>query len=182
MLRNTSRGASALLLASVLASGGCRPRAEDRAAARSEILVRRLMDAQQNADTALILELFWPDATYEDYPNQLEYQGIDEIVGYVTSAHVWGDDVYVNVGRVHPSEGGAAAEWLFSAVQNRPMGDLVPVATGHEVLLSGVTIIELRGDRIIRAADYTDTAPLALQLGGRIEMPGGTVLELEDRR
>ncbi len=64
-------------------------------------------------------------------------------------------------------------------MQARPLGDLVPEATGREVLLNGVTIIELDGDRIIRAADYTDTAPMWLQLGGRIELPGGGVVGLD---
>jgi ketosteroid isomerase-like protein len=62
------------------------------------------------------------------------------------------------------------------------MGDRLPVATGREVVLNGVTIIELRDGRIIRAADYIDTAPLLLQLGGRIELPGGVVIELEGVR
>ena len=60
------------------------------------------------------------------------------------------------------------------------MGDRVPVATGREVVLNGVTIIEIEDGRIIRAADYTDTTPLMLQLGGRIELPGGVVIEAED--
>jgi hypothetical protein len=55
----------------------------------------------------------------------------------------------------------------------------VSVGTGAEVVTNGVTVIELQGDRIIRAADYADTAPMMLQVGGRIELPGGEVLELE---
>ena len=34
-----------------------------------------------------------------------------------------------------------------------------------------------RNARIIRAADYMDTAPMMLQMGGRLEMPGGSVIE-----
>jgi hypothetical protein len=93
--------------------------------------------------------------------------------------HVWADDVYLNAGEVHASPEGAVAEWLFAGVQARPMGDYVPTVTGREVVLNGVTIIEVDGGRIRRAADYMDTAPLALQLGGRIELPGGQVIELE---
>ena len=139
-----------------------------------------LATAVESADTALILDLFWPEATYDDFANQHTYEGPQEIVGYLTGAHVWGDDIYMNIGRVHTAEGSAVGEWVFSAVQSRPMGDRVPVATGREVVLNGVTIIELRDGRIIRAADYTDTAPLMLQLGGRIELPGGVVIEQED--
>lgn len=146
----------------------------------AELAIRTLIAAWERADTALIEELFWPQATYDDFPNQVTYQGTEEIVGYVTSAHAWGDDVYMNVGRVHTGGSSAVAEWVFSAVHNRPIGDVLPEGSGREVVLNGVTIIELDGSRIIRAADYTDTAPMWLQLGGRIELPGGAVLEADD--
>ena len=138
------------------------------------------MTAFETADTALVRDLFWTQATYDDFTNQHSYQGVAEIVGYVTGVHAWADDVFMNVGRVHVTEDGAVGEWLFSAVQARPMGDQLSVATGNEVVLNGVTIVEMEGDRIIRAADYTDTGALLLQLGGRVEMPDGSVIELGD--
>lgn len=170
----------ALALTGTLLLGGCAPAGGDAASTRNELLMLSLLDAQQSADTTAIAELFWPDAVYDDYANQLQYRGIREIVGYVTSVHVWADDVYLNAGEVHASPTGAVAEWLFAGVQARPMGDYVPTVTGREVVLNGVTIIEVDGGRIRRAADYMDTAPLALQLGGRIELPGGQVIELEE--
>jgi hypothetical protein len=144
------------------------------------LVIRTLMAAWESADTAVIQNLFWPQATYDDFPNQATYQGLEEIVGYVTSPHAWGDDVFMSVGQVHASETGAVAEWVFSAVQNRPMSEFVPTGTGREVVLNGVTIIELDGGRILRAADYADATPMWLQLGGRIELPGGGVVELGD--
>lgn len=146
----------------------------------AELTVRSLMAAIERADTALVEELFWPGATYEDFPNQHVHQGIAEVVGYVTGSHRWADDVVVSVGRVHPTATGAVAEWVFSATQVRPMGDRLPIGTGREVVLNGVTIVELEDGRIIRAADYTDAAAMLLQLGGRIDLPGGGSLELGD--
>lgn len=176
-----SAGVGALVV--VLGIGACAPQGPADAEAReSEVAIRSLAAAWESADTALIEELFWPQATYDDFANQATYQGIEEIVGYITAVHDWGDDVYMNIGRVHVGDSSAVAEWVFSAVQNRPMGDAVTTATGREVVLNGVTIIEMTGGRIIRAADYTDTAPMMLQLGGRIEMPGGRVIELDPGR
>ena len=160
-------------------TGCAAPATRDDVARESELAVRSLAVAFETADTALIADLFWPQATYDDFPNQATYQGLDEIIGYVTAAHAWGDDVYMNVGTVHATRDGAVAEWVFSAVQNRPMGETVPTGTGREVVMNGVTIIEMEDGRIIRAADYADTAPLWLQLGGRIELPGGGVIELD---
>lgn len=160
---------------------GCLPQAPEGTSSRaSELAIRTLMAAWESADTALILDLFSPDATYDDFMNQVTAEGLVEIVAYVTGVHAWGDDVYKSIGRVHASESGAVAEWVFSAVQNRPMGDQIPIVTGREVVLNGVTIIEMRDGRILRAADYSDATPMVLQLGGRIELPGGQFIELDD--
>ena len=85
-------------------------------------------------------------------------------------------------GTVHVIENGAVAEWILSAVQAGPIPGQVTVGTGAEVVTNGVTVIELEGGRIRRAADYMDTAPMLLQLGARVELPGGSILELGDGR
>jgi hypothetical protein len=159
----------------VLAFAACHNPSPDPAVSptRAEVTILSLMTAYESADTALLMDLFWPQATYDDFADQQTYQGIEEIVGYVTGVHAWGDDVYKNAGRIHVTDRGAVAEWLFSATQVRPLGDLAPQGTDREVVLNGVTIIEMDGDRIIRAADYLDTRPLLEQLGARIELPGG---------
>lgn len=158
---------------------GCQQRGEDERARTAEVTARSLMAAFETADTALVRDLFWPQATYDDFPDQHTYRGVEEIVEYVTGVHRWADDVLFNVGEVHVTADGAVVEWLFSAVQARPMGAL-SVGTGNEVVLNGVTVIELDGERIIRAADYTDSGAMWLQLGGRVELPDGTTLELGD--
>ncbi len=164
----------ALALLIVLVGAACAdtepgPSVEAR---QGELALRSLAVAFESADTALVLELFWPQATYDDFAAQITYEGIEEIVGYVTAVHAWGDDVYKNVGRVHLTETGAVGEWVFSAVQNRPLGALAPIGTGREVVLNGVTILEMDRGRILRAADYVDTQPMLSQLGARV-VPGG---------
>lgn len=149
----------------------------DDGARVAEVTLRSLMAAWESGDRAMIEELFWPEATYDDFANQHTYQGSAEIVGYMLAVHEWADDAQWNPGRIHMTDGGAVAEWVFTAVQARPIGSDIPVASGAEVFTNGVTIIEMQGDRIIRAADYMDTAPMLLQMGGRIEMPGGSLLE-----
>jgi len=148
----------------------------------SEIVLRRLMAAWQAADTLELFEIFSPTAVYDDFPNQTTYRGPEEIVGYVTAVHAWASDVVVNVTGMHAGDSMAVAEWIFAGVQDRPIGDRVPVATGREVVLNGVTIIELERGRIVRAADYIDSAALVLQLGGTIELPGGRTITLDDVR
>ena len=179
--RRLRRSFTALALA--VSAAGCIPTSTpDNATREAELAIRSLMAAWESGDQELIEDLFWPQATYDDFANQQTYEGLQEIVGYVTAVHTWADDVYWNVGAVHVTEGGAVAEWVFSAIQARPIGDQIPVGSGREVVTNGVTIIEMDGERIIRAADYMDTTPLLLQMGARIEMPGGGVVELPDGR
>ena len=170
---------SALMVIACVPSGNS---TNSTTAPESELKILMLATAVESADTALIADLFWPEATYDDFANQLTYQGIPEIIGYLTSAHEWGDDIYMNMGRVNTGPTMAVGEWVFSAVQNRPMGNQVPFVTGLEVVFNGATIIELEGGRIMRAADYIDTAPLALQLGGSINFPSAGVTAQENIR
>jgi steroid delta-isomerase-like uncharacterized protein len=159
-------------------AAACSP-TEEQATSQNELVIRSLIGAVQAADTATIVQLFWPEATYDDYASQLQHRGVGEIVSYLTSVHEWADDVYLNVGEVHVGAAGAVAEWIFAGVQARPMGETIPVATGLEVVTNGVTIVEIDGGRIRRAADYMDTATMLLQLGARVELPGDGVLELD---
>jgi steroid delta-isomerase-like uncharacterized protein len=168
-------------IVAMLLAAACAP-TEEQAITQNELIVRTLIDAVQMADTATIVELFWPEAVYDDYASQLQHRGVEEILGYLTSVHDWADDVYMNVGQVHVGTTGAVAEWIFAGVQARPMGELVPIATGLEVTTNGITIVEIDGGRIRRAADYMDTTPMLLQLGGRVELPGNSVMELDVQR
>ena len=163
-------------LAAVIAIG-CGPYDDPTTALESELTILMLAKAVESADTVLIAELFWPEATYDDFANQVTYQGIPEIVGYLTAAHEWGDNIYMNMGRINTGPTMAVGEWVFSAVQNRTMGSQIPFVTGREVVYNCATIIELEGGRIMRAADYLDTAPLTLQLGGSISFPTDKITE-----
>lgn len=167
-----------ILTCSLAATMSCVSATPSNDGARAaEVTVRTFIAAWESGDRALIEELFWPEATYDDFANQHTYQGVEEIVDYMLAVHDWADDVSRSVGRIHPTDNGAVAEWVFSAVQARPVGNEVPVASGADVFTNGLTVLEMEGDRIIRAADYLDTTPMLLQMGGRIEMPGGVVLE-----
>jgi len=172
--------AGPIVFAILLVTLSCSAPPDQSGPAEAELTIQLLASAIAAADTTVILELFWPEATYDDFAGQHTHQGIQEIIAYLTAVHGWGDDVYMNLTRVHASSTGAVGEWVFSAIQARPIGDRVPISTDREVVFTGVTIIEMEGERIIRAADYVDGVPLILQLGGRIELPGGGVWEQEE--
>lgn len=142
-------------------------------------LLTSLMDVWESGETNEIHEIFHNDATYDDYPNNTQYKGLNEISGYIKHVHSWASNVVIHINSIHSGDSSAIAEWEMSMIQNRPIGNRVPVATGKSIKLNGVTIIEMSSDKIMRAADYIDVASFVLQLGGKVELPGGNVLRLQ---
>jgi hypothetical protein len=132
-----------------------------------------------SADAEGVADLFFPEAVYDDFANQQQYQGLQEIAGYIQGGSRWATGVSIDIIDLHVSDSAAVAEWVFTGIQDKPIGSTLPVATGREVVLNGVTIIETVGGRIRRAADYVDGLTMVLQLGGEVHMPGGGVLKLD---
>ncbi len=170
-----------LLVALLVFPAGCASRDSrpSRLEAENEIAMRTLIARLAAADPEDVAGLFYPDAVYDDFANQQQYRGLEEIAGYVEGGNRWATGVSIDVLGLHVSEGGAVAEWVFTGTQDRPIGSTLPIVTGREVVLNGVTIIETEGGRIRRAADYVDGLTMVLQLGGEVRMPGGGVLRLE---
>ncbi len=168
-----------LIVTAALVLGACAPRPSgpSRLQAENEIAIRTLIGMVGSGNADDVAGLFHPDALYDDFANQHQYRGLEEIAGYVSGGSQWATAVSVDVIELHVSSTGAVAEWVFTGVQDKPVGSLLPVVTGREVVLNGVTIIEMEDGRIRRAADYVDALPLVLQLGGEVRMPGGGVLK-----
>ena len=169
------------LLTLTLLAAACSPAGSgpSPAEAENEIAIRSLlaMVGSDNADE--VAGLFHPDAVYDDYSTQHQYRGLEEIAGYVTGSTRWATAVSVDIIGVHVSDSMAVAEWVFTGIQDRAVPGFLPVVTGREVVLNGVTLIEMEDGRIRRAADYVDALPLVLQVGAEVHMPGGGVLRQE---
>ena len=164
------------LFATACSTGGAGP---SQVQAENEITIRTLLSMMGSGNADDVAGLFHPNAVYDDYANQQQYRGMEEIAGYVAGGTRWATAVSMDVMSVHVSDSVAVAEWVFTGIQDRPIRSLLPMVTGREVVLNGVTIIEMEDGRIRRAADYVDVLPLVLQLGGEVHMPGGGIIRLE---
>ena len=158
------------LLAMVLPSSS---EAQDRA---PEDVVRALMAVWESGDTDRLDGLFHPDATYVDKPNAREFHGVGEIRGYVGHVHSWAAQVALEVTSVRSGSGFAVAEWVMTGVQDRPISGMIPVATNRSFSIHGTTMVDVEDGRASRAVEYIQVMPLMLQLGARIELPGGVVI------
>jgi ketosteroid isomerase-like protein len=181
MRPNTIAAPLAGALALTLFAVSCSPASSgpSRAQAENEIAIRSLMAMLGSGNADDVAGLFHPDAVYDDYANQHQYRGLEEIAGYITGGTRWATGVSMDVMDVHVSDSVAVAEWVFTGIQDRPIGSFLPEITGREVVLNGVTIIEMEAGRIRRAADYLDALSLVLQLGAEVRTPGGGVLRQE---
>lgn len=169
------------LLALMILVAACASEGSDlsRAEAENEIALRALLAMVGAGHADEVAGLFHPDAVYDDFANQQQYRGLEEISGYVAGGTRWATGVSVDIISIHVSDSAAVAEWVFTGIQDHPIPGFLPVVTGHEVVLNGITVIEMEDGRIRRAADYVDALPLVLQLGGEVHMPGGALLRQE---
>lgn len=139
--------------------------------------LQQLMQVWQNGDTSILNELFTPEARYQDIPNGTELEGIEAIRAYVDHVHAWADQISIEVTHLQGDNQHASAQWVMRGVQAQPIAGRIPIATQRPFTLQGLTLIELEKGKIKRAADYMDVLGLVLQLGARVELPGGVVLQ-----
>jgi len=151
--------------------GGC-GQAPDVAEQR----VRQLMAIWESGDAGLLDEIASRDMVYDDLPNGERFEGLDGVRRYIGHVHSWAGQVQITIAAVHSGPDAAVAEWVMRGIQDRPIPGRVPVATNRRFELHGATLIELRDGRIARAADYLDVLGFVIQLGGRVELPGGAAI------
>lgn len=137
---------------------------------------RQLMAIWESGDSGTLGEIASPEMVYDDLPNGERFEGLDGVRRYIGHVHSWAGQVQITIAAVHSGPDVAVAEWVMRGVQDRPIPGRVPVATNRAFELKGATLIELREGRIARAADYMDVLGFVVQLGGRVELPGGVAI------
>lgn len=143
----------------------------------AEEQVQALMEVWRTGDVAVLDSILAPDVVYDDLPNSTQYEGRDEVRGYVDHVHGWAGAVTLDIVRVAGNDRDAVAEWVMRGVQDSPIPGRVPVATQRPFEIDGVTLVTLDDEgRISRAADYMDVLGFVLQLGSEVILPGGVRL------
>lgn len=139
-------------------------------------LLQGLMVLWETGDTLRTHEIFSENCEYTDVANNTTLSGIVGVNGYISHVHNWASNTQMTVRKVHVSENMGYVEWTFTAVQSNPIKNRVPVATNKDITLNGVTIAEFNGGKIQKAADYMDVLGFVIQLGSKVELPGGVVI------
>jgi len=144
---------------------------------RAESVAEQLMEMWRTGNTTALETIAATDVVYDDVPNGQRFEGLEGVRQYISHVHAWASDIEIEITSLRSSANAAAVEWVMRGIQDRPIPGRVPIATLRRFRLNGVTLVELREGRIARAADYLDVLGFVVQLGGRVELPGGVVLQ-----
>jgi steroid delta-isomerase-like uncharacterized protein len=126
-------------------------------------VVRQYIDAWNTHDAAALVDQFAPDGSYCDPMTGQPLCG--EMIGDYVSG-IWAafpDLSFELSGAVAPPDGPLAIQWVMRGTNQGPMLGMPP--TGCAVVLPGVDIILVEGDRIRSVEGYFDQKTFVEQLG-----------------
>ncbi len=136
-----------------------------------------LIELWETGDTLKTKNIFLKEGTYTDMANNQVFSGVQEINKYISHIHSWASDIKMTTRNIKVSDEIGFIEWTLNAKHTRPIQGRIPVATDKNITLNGVSLIEVNNDKIIKASDYMDVLGFVIQLGSKVELPGGMVIE-----
>jgi steroid delta-isomerase-like uncharacterized protein len=139
-------------------------------------LVNELMVLWETGDTLKTDNIFTDTCTYSDVANNQTFVGIQGVNKYVHHVHDWASEIKMIVRNIEIKDSIGYVEWTFKARQTNPIKGIVLIATNKKVTLNGVTLIEFSNGKIKNASDYMDVLGFILQLGSKVELPGGVII------
>ena len=142
-----------------------------------EKLGQELMSLWETGDTLKTKNIFIKECTYTDVANNQVFSGVQEINKYISHIHDWASEIKMTTRNIKVSNEIGYIEWTLNAKQTKPIKGRIPVATNNDITLKGVTLIEVKNGKIEKASDYMDVLGFVMQLGSKIELPGGLVIE-----
>ena len=139
-----------------------------------------LMEVWQSGEVSNLDPIVSDSATYFDAANGEYFEGLEGFMSYVGHVHSWASNIEIEVTSRGGDNSWAFSQWTMTGVQDRPIMGRVPIATNRAFQLNGMTVIKVEQGKIIEASDHLDALGLVLQLGARVELPGGPVIQLFD--
>lgn len=141
-----------------------------------EKLGQELMSLWETGDTLKTRNVFIAEGSYADIANNNVFSGIQEINQYISHIHSWSSEIKMTTNNIKVTNDIGYIEWTLSAKQTKPIKGRIPIATNKTINLNGVTLIEIKNEKIEKASDYMDVLGFVMQLGGTVELPGGVVI------
>jgi steroid delta-isomerase-like uncharacterized protein len=135
-----------------------------------------LIKLWETGDTLKTKTIFLKESTYTDVANNQVFSGIQEINKYVSHIHSWASDIKMTIRNIKVSDEIGYVEWTLNGKQTKAIKGMIPVATNNSITLQGVSLIEVSNGKIEKASDYMDVLGFVIQLGSKVELPGGMII------
>jgi steroid delta-isomerase-like uncharacterized protein len=145
--RSALIGCSSLVLAGATAS------------AASKSVAQKWIDGWNATSPDALIAAFTPDATYEDVAFGLKKTGSAGLRELHQQFHASVGGMYLKLVTSHIAGANGTIEWLFGGK------DVGLFKTGKPFEVRGVSVIEVRGDRIANDRDYYNVATIMKQVG-----------------
>lgn len=145
--RSVLTGCSGLLVAGATAT------------AAGKSVAQKWIDGWNATSPDTLIAAFTPDATYEDMAFGLKKTGSAGLRELHQQFHASVGGMYLKLVGSHISGAHGTIEWLFGGK------DIGLFKTGKPFEVGGVSVIEVRGDRISNDRDYYDVATIMKQVG-----------------
>ena len=129
------------------------------ATSASKSIGQKWIDGWNSADPEVFVSAFTPDGIYEDVTFGLKKKGSAELRDLHKFFHDSVGGLYVKLIATHVAAGHGTIEWMFGGK------DVGVFKTGKPFEVQGVSVIEVRGNRISRNLDYYDAATIMKQVG-----------------
>lgn len=123
-----------------------------------EAVTRKHAQLWSERDAVGVAALYAEDCVYEDQPMGLVMNGREGLVGHANRMFAMIPDITVNLRSVSASGTHSAREYTVTGTH---------AETGRSISLPGVSILEFRGEEIIRNTDYYDASSFLRQITGK---------------
>lgn len=129
------------------------------ATAASKSAAQKWIDGWNSKDPEVLVAAFTTDGIYEDVTFGIKKKGSAELRELHKFFHDAVGGLYVKLIESHVANGHGTIEWMFGGT------DVGVFKTGKPFEVQGVSVIEVRGNRISRNLDYYDAATIMKQVG-----------------
>lgn len=129
------------------------------ATAIGKSVAQKWIDGWNSKDPEVLVAAFTPDGIYEDVTFGIKKKGSAELRELHKFFHDAVGGLYVKPIASHVANGHGTIEWMFGGT------DVGVYKTGKPFEVQGVSVIEVRADRISRNLDYYDAATIMKQVG-----------------
>jgi steroid delta-isomerase-like uncharacterized protein len=120
-----------------------------------EAVTRKHAELWSAHDADGVAALYAEDCVYEDMPTGLVLKGKRELIGHASRMFAMIPNITVNLRSVSASGTHCAREYTITGTH---------AETGGSISLPGVSILEFRGEEIVRNTDYYDLSSFLRQV------------------